>query len=257
MKPSHSEAPAKRRAARIAAVTAVVGTAVALSVVFVLHTTSRRVTRELENVTPFFTPQPSAAPAQQSTAGIPDPRTTTAAPTEPASTKSDPTEVPSVSAAETATAAATTAPPQTAQAVKPIENDAFLSPVEGAAVLKPFSPRQPLFSATMGDWRIHNGVDFAAEDGAEVHAVGNGVVRQITADARLGYVVEIDHGSFAARYCSLNQDGAVKNGSTVAAGDVIGTLATPPNEQEDAPHLHFETLRDGAFIDPLEALNLQ
>ncbi|MBR3553079.1 MAG: M23 family metallopeptidase [Clostridia bacterium] len=252
MKPSTGESPAKEKAARAAVITAVIGVTAALSVVFVLHTTSRRVTRDLQDLTQRFTSLPSVtAPVQQSTSGVPDPRSTTAAPTT-APTTAAPTAATSAAGTEPTAAPATTAPPQTVQT---IQNESFVPPVNGD-VIKPFSPRQPLFSTTMGDWRTHSGVDFAAEEGAEVHAVGNGVVKMITADARRGYVIEIDHGEFTARYCSLNQNGAVKNGSTVAAGDVIGTLATPPIEQADAPHLHFETLRDGAFIDPLKALGL-
>lgn len=251
MKSSAEKPAGRQKATRAAVVTAVVGAVAALSVVLVLHTSSRRVVRDLQQLTPQFTLPSVTAPVQQSTSGVPDPRYNT---TEAPQTAAAPTAPPDTETAteEKTTAAPTTTEPQTAQT---IQNTAFFPPVDGK-VCKPFSPKKPLFSATMGDWRTHSGIDFAAEDGSEVHAVGNGVVTHVTSDARRGYVIEIDHGTFTARYCSLSQDGAVRNGASVAAGDVIGRLATPPDEQSDAAHLHFEVLRDGAYIDPLQALGL-
>ena len=71
-----------------------------------------------------------------------------------------------------------------------------------------------------------------------------------------GYIVEIDHGDFTARYVGLDQGTAVGIGDNVQIGQKIGTLAEIPVEKEDGTHLHFEVIKDGKATDPFEALGI-
>ena len=144
---------------------------------------------------------------------------------------------------------ATTVPPTEA----PISNESYILPL-GSEILRDFSPKIPTYDVTMGDWRTHQGIDFYAEAGTEVKAVGNGKVVRVMSDKSFGFTVEIDHGDFIARYCGLSQEKALKLGDRVSVGDTVGTVATVPCEAAEESHLHFEVVIDGAIAEPLEAM---
>lgn len=220
---------------------------VALAIAAVLGSalTVRHVSNKLTRGLTQFATRPAVTDARQDVRDEPDPRetapeTTTAAPT---------TEAPTTAT----TQPATTAPAAAKAAAKP-QSSTFRLPLDGTKVLKDYSPTVPVKSETMGDWRVHGGVDFAANEGDKVYAVGDGTVTKVTSDEQWGYVIEADHGAFTAHYCAVQQDGAVPIGKTLHKGDVIGVVAVSPAEQADGCHLHFECLRSGSLIDPLDAL---
>lgn len=225
----------------------------ALAVVAVLGSTLtvRHVTRRLtRGLAEFATGAPTTA-AQQELFDEPDPRDTQqmTMPTEPAPATTRPTtEQPS------AAAPATTAAPTAAKAAAAQPKAQPRLPLDNTKVSKDYSPTVPVFSKTMGDWRVHSGVDFAAQKGDNVRSVAAGVVAKVSSDSGWGYVIEVDHGDFTARYCALEQGTAVSIGTAVKQGDVLGTVAVPPNENADGCHLHFECLRNGMPTDPMEIL---
>lgn len=161
------------------------------------------------------------------------------------------------------TSAPTTTERQTEKTTKPtteetttdnevLSNSFFVYPI-GEKVCKKFS-LTPVYDETMEDWRIHKGVDFPAEKGADVAAIGDGKVVKVVSDPSWGYCVEIDHGSFIARYCSLAQGTSVGIDDVVSRGDVIGTLAEIPCESAQESHLHLEIIKDGEHLDPMTQL---
>lgn len=137
---------------------------------------------------------------------------------------------------------------------KPFE-DYFTLPL-GTEILRDYAPDRPMYSATMGDWRTHNGIDFQGADGDQVKAIAYGTVSKIYDDTLLGTVVEIDHGNgLIARYCGLNKETLeVKPANTVDAGTLLGYLGTVPFEKTDISHLHFEIIYNGKNTDPLEIM---
>ena len=231
---------------RLIALFAVAAIAVLGSALTIRHA-SNKLTRELTQLVPSR----SVTEAQEDLFDEPDPRDTAPAATEPA-TQQPSSQQPATTAVPATT---TTAAPTTAAAAARIQNDSFRLPLDGTKVSKDYSPTIPVKSKTMGDWRVHSGIDFAAKEGDAVYAVGNGVVTKVTSDERWGYVIEVDHGAFTARYCALKQDGAVSIGKVLAAGDVLGTVAVSPVEQADGCHLHFECLKNGEPIDPMDVLD--
>lgn len=220
------------------AIAAVLGSALT-----VRHMTSR-LTRSLTQ----FSTRPTVTDARRDVRDAPDPRETErfTMPTTAAPTTTKPA----------AAAPATTAAPTTAAAAAKPQSQTFRLPIDGTRAVKDYAPTVPVKNTTMGDWRIHGGIDFAAQEGDRVLAVGDGVVTKVTSDESWGYVIEADHGAFTARYCAVQQDGAAAIGKTLKKGDVIGVVAVPPAEQADGCHLHFEVLRAGAPCDPMEALGL-
>ncbi|MCI6771021.1 MAG: M23 family metallopeptidase [Oscillospiraceae bacterium] len=147
------------------------------------------------------------------------------------------------------TTAATTAKPTEYVPV----NEGFILPCDGE-VVKKFSSDQPVYSKTMSDWRIHEGLDFMVEEGEKICSVGNGKVTKVISDPMWGYVVEIDYGTFIGRYCSLKQGTGVSIDDIVSAGDIIGEIGTIPAESSDEPHLHFEVIKNEKKIDPMLVL---
>ena len=234
-------------------VIAVVALCAVLSSMFVMRRATKKMTNELLQFTAPATTL--AIEAENEVDNVPDPRltreeesteTTTAAPT--TTTERETTQPPS--------AAPTTAASPSTKAAATVNNTHYILPISNAKIDKAFAPDVLGFSATMQDWRTHGGVDFGAEAGSDVLAVGNGKVTKVVSDPQWGYTVEIDHGAFTARYCALSQDGAVGIDAEVHTGDVIGTLAEIPMESADTPHLHFEVRQNGAAVDPIDALGL-
>lgn len=141
-------------------------------------------------------------------------------------------------------------------------------PPEGETVLKTVSPLQGqtvavyamdslVYNETTRDWRVHNGVDIAAEAGAEVGAAADGEVYTVYEDEMMGMTVVIRHaGGYTTKYSSLSKEVSVKAGEKVTAGQVIGTVDnTALMESAIGDHLHFSVTLDGKAYDPAEFLN--
>lgn len=133
----------------------------------------------------------------------------------------------------------------------------FYAPVSGS-IMKGHSVETPVFSQTLGDWRVHTGIDIAAEVGSEVKAVAAGTVSAVRNDHFMGKTVEITHdGGIVSVYSNLSNDGiAVKVGDTVKAGDTLGVVGdTSLTELADESHLHFEILVSGVSVNPLDYIS--
>ncbi|NLY53919.1 MAG: M23 family metallopeptidase [Firmicutes bacterium] len=105
---------------------------------------------------------------------------------------------------------------------------------------------------TLGDWRPHLAVDFAANAGASVQAAAAGTVRQIlTDDPYWGTIVVIAHGGgWSSSYSNVSSP-EVAVGEQVGAGQLIGWLhENPPLEMLEPLHLHFILLHNEQAVDP-------
>jgi murein DD-endopeptidase MepM/ murein hydrolase activator NlpD len=98
--------------------------------------------------------------------------------------------------------------------------------------------------------KFHRGMDFTAPRGTPVYATGNGVVKR--ADRRssgYGRHVRINHGfGYTSLYAHLYKY-VVKRGQKVKRGDLIGFVGSTGRSQ--APHLHYEIIKDGKRVNPL------
>lgn len=121
----------------------------------------------------------------------------------------------------------------------------------GNSVQKLYS-ESAVFSDTMGDWRAHPGIDYAAELASPVSAAWDGVVIKVFTDKLWGNIVEIDHGGgVTARYCNLADNILVSVGQTVKCGMQIGSVGnSAAAESKEEPHLHLELYQDGIRINP-------
>ena len=114
------------------------------------------------------------------------------------------------------------------------------------------------YNETTRDWRVHNGVDIAAEAGTEVLAAADGVVYTTYTDDIMGTTVVIRHdGGYTTQYASLSEELCVSAGDSVTLGQAIGTVGeTALIETVMGPHVHFSVLYQDAAMDPDEFLAL-
>ena len=132
-----------------------------------------------------------------------------------------------------------------------------VSPVTGETVAQ-YAVDTLSYNQTTRDWRVHNGVDLAAEDGAEVCAAADGEVYTVYEDDALGYTVVIRHNDgYTTKYSSLREDLTVKAGDTVTMGQTIGYAADSAIvESTLGCHVHFSVSRYDEPMDPAEFLAL-
>ena len=96
--------------------------------------------------------------------------------------------------------------------------------------------------------KFHYGTDFAADAGTEIRAFADGTVLAAGEDAGYGNYVKLDHGGgFVTLYghCSAL---LVSAGETVTAGQTIARVGA--TGQATGPHLHFELIREGVYLNP-------
>jgi murein DD-endopeptidase MepM/ murein hydrolase activator NlpD len=139
-------------------------------------------------------------------------------------------------------------------------------PLESLTVQSRFGPRP---APCAGCSTQHKGVDYVAANGTTVYAAGDGVVTAVqwqdanNHGAGAGFYVKIDHGNGEeTKYFHLQDPGQgligppapgctnlgvcvgdmVSGGQPLADSDSTGNLT--------GPHLHFETWKNGAPVDP-------
>ncbi len=131
------------------------------------------------------------------------------------------------------------------------------SPVAGEQI-NGYSMEALSYNQTTRDWRVHNGIDIAAEEGTEVCAAADGQVYTVYEDDSMGYTVVIRHqGGYTTQYASLSEEVAVKAGDQVTMGQTIGYVgSTALVETTLGSHLHFSVTYQDAAMDPAEFLAL-
>ena len=110
------------------------------------------------------------------------------------------------------------------------------------------------YNQTTRDWRVHNGIDIAAEAGTKVSAAADGTVYTIFEDDSMGTTVVLRHeNGYVTTYASLAKEVAVAVGDTVSLGQTIGTVGnTALLETAVGDHLHFSVSCNDKSVDPAE-----
>ena len=156
--------------------------------------------------------------------------------------------------AQTTTPAEDTVSGQEAESVM-AQTPMVVLPVNGA-VLRDHAMDRLVYDETTRDWRVHNGVDLAAEPGQDVKAARDGTVLAVYEDDYYGMTVVLEHdGGYTSRYCNLAEIVQVSVGDTVSAGQTIGMVgSTAMIESASESHLHFEVSCNGEPVDPASFL---
>ena len=127
----------------------------------------------------------------------------------------------------------------------------FVKPVEGE-IVRDFAVDSLIFSETLQEWTTHTGIDIKADKTTVVKSAEKGTVKSIKNDPRYGLTVVVEHeGGFKTVYSNLLTSEFVVEGEKIEKGQSIGTVGnTAAFEIADAPHLHFEILKDSVQVDP-------
>ena len=155
--------------------------------------------------------------------------------------------------------------PETSQPTQPAETTApapkralkTMAPVAGEEIFG-YSMETLSYNQTTRDWRVHNGIDLAAEEGAQVCAAAEGEVYAVREDDTMGYTVVIRHSDgYTTQYSSLAENTTVRVGDTVTMGQVIGYAADSAIvESTLGCHVHFAVTCYDEPVDPAEFLAL-
>ncbi|MBO5413124.1 MAG: peptidoglycan DD-metalloendopeptidase family protein [Clostridia bacterium] len=127
----------------------------------------------------------------------------------------------------------------------------FAYPVEGE-ILREFSMDELIYSETLDEWTVHQGLDIKADRTTVVKAAEAGTVVAIKNDPRYGLTVIIEHeDGYKTIYSNLLTTEFVVEDEKVEKGQSIGTVGNSAVfEIADEPHLHFEMIKDGEYVDP-------
>ena len=118
-----------------------------------------------------------------------------------------------------------------------------------------YSGDELVYNKTLGDWRTHNGIDYAAREGEAVPSPVDGSVVLAGADGSWGPVVAVkDSAGRVWRLCGVASP-KVKEGDTVSAGQVLGTVGSVSCECAEESHLHLEVKQGDRYLDPAACRN--
>ena len=103
-------------------------------------------------------------------------------------------------------------------------------------ILNGYSGDELVYNKTLGDWRTHNGIDYAAKAGEAVPAAIK------------------DSAGRVWRLCGVASP-KVKEGDIVAAGQTLGKVGSVGCECAEEDHIHLEVKQGDAYLDPAKCRN--
>ncbi|MDQ8022522.1 MAG: M23 family metallopeptidase [Moraxellaceae bacterium] len=125
------------------------------------------------------------------------------------------------------------------------------APIPEVDLGSPFGNRSDPFTGALA---FHSGLDFSAASGTPIRAAGGGRVAFAGFRSDMGYMVELEHGSgLVTRYAHASRLN-VRTGDVVTPGQVVAFVGS--TGRSTGPHLHFEVLHEGNFVDPRHYLSL-
>lgn len=125
-----------------------------------------------------------------------------------------------------------------------------LWPGEGGTISSPYGGRM---APVGGGYDWHPGIDIAVDFGTPVYASAAGTVEQAGWNGGYGRYVKLGHGNgYETAYGHMSGI-AVTEGEAVRKGDIIGFAGS--SGYSTGPHIHFEVLVDGQFVDPMYMLS--
>jgi murein DD-endopeptidase MepM/ murein hydrolase activator NlpD len=124
----------------------------------------------------------------------------------------------------------------------------MMTPINGARLSSRFGMRR---HPILGYSRMHRGTDFAAPSGTPIFAAGDGTVVRAGRYGAYGNYIRIRHANgYETAYAHMSRYGrGMRAGVQVRQGQVIGYVGT--TGRSTGPHLHYEVLRRGQQINPV------
>ncbi len=137
--------------------------------------------------------------------------------------------------------------PIAARMPEPTREPTLLSFPAAGEALRGWTDALPAWSAGLGMYETHAGVDFAGED---VYCARDGVVERVETDWMYGLVVTVRHDDECESvYASLGES-FVRAGDRVSRGARLGRTGGCPRETGMDAHVHFEYHINGESVSP-------
>ena len=129
----------------------------------------------------------------------------------------------------------------------------FGMPIESGTIIKDYTMDTLVWSATLKQYQVHGGIDYAGEENTNVLCVYDGTVKSVTYDALNGHKVTVDHGAgLISEYSSLSEP-VVAEGQKVYKGTKLATISTSATkEMTDGAHVHFSVKLNGEVANPYD-----
>lgn len=138
-------------------------------------------------------------------------------------------------------------PPIEAQVPEAAEKSTLLPLPAAGEVMREWTDAAPVWSAGLGMYETHTGVDFSGE---EVYCVREGVVESVESDWLYGLVVTVRHDDDCESvYASLGES-FVREGLRVSCGARLGRTGVCLREADMDAHVHFEYHINGESVSP-------
>ena len=132
-----------------------------------------------------------------------------------------------------------------------IEPPTFIVPVNGAKVTSNYGYRKIALYNYVS--KLHTGIDYGVATGTTVRASCGGTVIQAGRNGGYGNCITIQHANgIKTRYAHLSKI-LVSVGDKVTQGEKIALSGSTGNSS--GPHLHFEIIVNGNYVDPRTYLN--
>ena len=121
-------------------------------------------------------------------------------------------------------------------------------PVNNAIMRSGFGGRR---HPILGYVKMHTGVDWATAYGTPIFASGNGEIEKVGQEGGYGKYIRIKHNNgYETAYGHMSAFAkGMEIGKRVRQGQVIGFVGS--TGQSTGPHVHYEILVNGRFVDPL------
>ncbi len=139
--------------------------------------------------------------------------------------------------------------------IKPITGFIFTSagnfPLDNINITSEYGER---INPITDNEEIHNGIDIASPEGADIYSLWPGTVSETGYDNIYGNYIIIEHSEdFFTKYCHLSKI-SVNLNDFINFGEIIGK--TGSTGYSTGSHLHLEVVIDGINIDPMECFDL-
>ena len=135
------------------------------------------------------------------------------------------------------------------------KDETYIKPIDGE-LLEKFSENELVYSDTLKEWSVHNGVDIGAKVGEKVNSVCDGEIKNIIYDCKYGNVIEMKSGEYSVKYSCVEPLESLKIGDKVKRGQQIAIISDEMGfELDNGAHLHLEIIKDNKQINPSDVIS--
>ena len=143
------------------------------------------------------------------------------------------------------------------QSTDTLDLKSMKAPLSGELTRK-FTMDDLVYYETIGEWRVHKGIDIKPKDTLLIESALAGKVEAVNNSEITATEIIIDHGNNVKTLYSNLISANVQAGDTVKKGQVIGNLGkTVSIESAEGTHLHFELIVDGKHVNPLDYITIE